>query len=181
MNNKMTIDYLTEDFFQRDTFCVAEELLTCWLCRKTAGGELIRSRITEIEVYDGFEDRASHAHRGMTERNRVMFGPAGRAYLYLCYGVHWLLNVTTREAGYPAALLIRAVEDCQGPGRLTRYFQLSGADNHRTLSPDHGLWLAPRSGHYDWSLEKRSRVGIASAGSPWMDLKYRYCAVRTAR
>ena len=176
----MTIDYLTEEFFQRDSFCVAEELLACWLCRKTEGGEVIRSRITEIEIYDGFEDKASHAHRGMTARNRVMFGPAGRTYLYLCYGLHWLLNVTTREVGYPAALLIRGVESCQGPGRLTRYYHLDGRDNDRLFSPSQGLWFAPRSGRDSWSFEKRPRVGIASAGFPWEELKYRYCAVQKA-
>lgn len=178
---KAAIEYLKEDFFQRDSFCVAEELLACWLCRETEEGQLIRSRITEIEIYDGFADRASHAHRGKTARNQVMFGPAGRTYLYLCYGVHWLLNVTTREAGYPAALLIRGVQDCQGPGRLTRYFQLSGTDNDRPLSPDQGIWLAPRSGPYDWRLEKRARVGIDSAGSPWSDLRFRYCATQQSR
>ena len=65
--------------------------------------------ITEVEVYDGLRDRGSHAAHGKTQRNSPMFGRAGYWYVYFTYGMHWLLNVVTRERNYPAAILLRAV------------------------------------------------------------------------
>ena len=115
-----------------------------WVSNCAAGldsGKIIRARICETEAYDGFEDRASHASNGATTRNVVMFGPPGRAYIYLCYGVHWLLNITTREKGYPAAVLIRAVESVEGPGRLTKHFQINSSFNDQLLTRVGGLWL----------------------------------------
>ena len=162
-------------FFERDSFQVAEEILGCTLFRKLSDGDVIHSIITEVEVYDGFSDKASHAHRGLTKGNQVMFGPAGRAYIYLCYGIHWLFNVTTRESGYPAALLIRSVIDCEGPGRLTRYFNINGEQNNQLLNKETGLWLEADRNECKKNFEKRPRVGINYAGKPWVDKPYRYC------
>ncbi len=75
--------------------------------RKSAHCEAMM--ITEVEAYDGFRDMASHAHRGKTERNKVMFGPAGHWYVYFTYGMHWMLNIVTGPKNYPAAILIRSV------------------------------------------------------------------------
>ena len=168
-------DILDNCFFERDSFQVAEEILGCALLRKLSDGDVIRSIITEVEVYDGFFDKASHAHRGLTKRNQVMFGPAGRAYIYLCYGIHWLFNITTRESGYPAALLIRSVIDCEGPGRLTRYFNINGEQNNQLLNKETGLWIEADCNGCQKNFEKRPRVGINFAGKPWVDKPYRYC------
>ena len=168
-------DILDNCFFERDSFQVAEEILGCALLRKLSDGDVIRSIISEVEVYDGFSDKASHAHRGLTKRNQVMFGPAGRAYIYLCYGIHWLFNITTRESGYPAALLIRSVIDCEGPGRLTRYFNINGEQNNQLLNKETGLWLEADRNECKKNFEKRPRVGINYAGKPWVDKPYRYC------
>ena len=97
---------LEEAFFDRPTLTVAEELLGKNLCREV-NGEIRRMRICEAEAYDGPDDKACHAHRGKTPRNEVMFGAAGRWYVYLCYGIHWMLNAVTGPADYPAAVLIR--------------------------------------------------------------------------
>lgn len=115
----------------------------------TPGG---RVRIVECEAYAGDEDPASHAFRGRTKRNEVMFGPPGFAYIYLNYGIHWLLNVTARPEGEPAAILIRAVRHLDqdepasalaGPGRLTYRLgigqEFNGAD---LLDEDSPLHLA---------------------------------------
>jgi DNA-3-methyladenine glycosylase len=99
---------LGKAFFNRPTPRVARKLLGKFLVRRYRGRELA-GMITETEAYDGFADRGSHAHRGKTVRNAPMFGPSGCWYVYFVYGVHWMLNVTTREAGYPAAVLIRGV------------------------------------------------------------------------
>lgn len=97
---------LGKKFFDRDTILVAKELLGKFLVRRL-GRRGITLLITEVEVYDGFRDRASHVARGKTNRNSIMFGEAGRWYVYFTYGMHWMLNVVTREVGYPSAVLIR--------------------------------------------------------------------------
>jgi DNA-3-methyladenine glycosylase len=168
-------DILENCFFDRDSFLVAEAILGCSLLRKLPNGNIIRSRISEVEVYDGFLDKASHAHRGCTKRNEVMFGPPGRAYIYLCYGIHWLFNITTRESGYPAALLIRSVIDCEGPGRLTRFFNINGGQNKQLLNYETGLWLEADGNDCLKKFEKKPRVGINYAGKPWVNKPYRYC------
>lgn len=105
-NRNMKQLILQQHFFRRPTIRVARELIGKFLVRKWRGREIV-GMITEVEAYDGFHDKASHASRGMTARNAPMFGPAGNWYVYFTYGMHWMLNVVTREKGYPAAILIR--------------------------------------------------------------------------
>ncbi|MFW5874327.1 MAG: DNA-3-methyladenine glycosylase [Verrucomicrobiota bacterium] len=165
---------LGKRFFDRETVTVARELLGKRLCRRLASGKILRARITETEAYDGFEDKASHAHRGATTRNVVMFGPPGRAYVYLCYGVHWLLNLTTREEGYPAAVLIRGVEGAEGPGRLTRRMQIDGAVNRQLLSRVNGLWVEDAEAVDPCRIEAGPRVGVDYAGEAWASMPWRF-------
>ena len=166
---------LNKTFFDRPTLDVARELLGKQLCRRLDSGKIIRARICETEAYDGFEDLASHASKGATTRNVVMFGPPGRAYIYLCYGVHWLLNITTREQGYPAAVLIRAVEGVEGPGRLTKHFQITSAFNDRLLTRVGGLWVEDAAVALDEdSIVATPRVGVEYAGSEWAAIHWRF-------
>jgi len=165
---------LKKDFFARDTVEVARDLLGQVLCRRLATGSVLRSRITETEAYDGFEDRASHAHKGMTPRNRVMFGPPGCAYVYLCYGVHWLLNVSTRENDYPAAVLIRGVEAVSGPGRLTRRFEIDQRFNARPLRRVEGLWIEAGESVSESAIVETPRIGVAYAGATWASMPWRF-------
>lgn len=111
---------LGQNFFNRNTLVVAEDLIGKFLVRKI-GKKEIAAMIIETEAYDGEHDKASHAHKGKTERTKVMFGPAGYLYVYLCYGMYWMLNVVTGEKDYPAAVLIRAVtfSPIQNVGRRT--------------------------------------------------------------
>ncbi|MDA3874001.1 MAG: DNA-3-methyladenine glycosylase [Kiritimatiellae bacterium] len=162
------------NWFCRSTPVCARELLGQHLCRRLPDGTVHRARITETEAYEGFDDRASHAHRGPTPRNEVMFGPPGYTYLYLCYGVHWLLNVTTRERGFPAAILIRGFEGVTGPGRLTRYLELKGSHNRLPLYKKHGLWIESGPAIPDPEVVSGPRVGVDYAGPEWAAKPWRF-------
>jgi DNA-3-methyladenine glycosylase len=106
-------------FFARDVHVVARELLGRWLVHRERRG-VVAGRIVEVEAYGGPEDAASHARPGPTERNAVMFGPPGRAYVYLIYGMHHCLNVVTGREGEAGAVLIRALEPRLGLARMAR-------------------------------------------------------------
>jgi DNA-3-methyladenine glycosylase len=131
--------------------------------------------ITEVEAYCGPLDRASHASRGPTPRNRGMFGPPGYWYVYLCYGVHWMLNLVTGPDGYPSAVLLRGVEDFSGPGRLTRAFQITKIFDGRTCSRGTGLWIeGPAKVLPDWRRRRGPRIGVDYAGPQWSAKPYRW-------
>ena len=160
---------LTTRFFEQPTLQVAEKLLGKYLVRGVAptrersGSRLIAGMITEVEAYDGPHDRASHASRGQTKRNEPMFGPAGHWYVYFTYGMHWMLNIITREEGYPAAVLIRGVKlekkdtmtrhsaertgdefYLDGPARITKFFKIDKRFNNKKAVLKNGLWIEDR-------------------------------------
>lgn len=102
--------YLKEDVIQ-----VAKDLLGKWVCTEIDGGPTTSGMIIETEAYAGPEDKASHAYGNRrTKRTEVMFGPGGHAYIYLCYGLHHLLNFVTNVEGIPHAVLIRAIYPTDG-------------------------------------------------------------------
>ena len=98
---------LTAKDYAADAVTMAKALVGAWLCRRLEDGTVVRRRITETEAYCGEEDTACHAHKGRTARTDVMYSAGGCAYVYLCYGMHEMLNVVTGPEGYPEAVLIR--------------------------------------------------------------------------
>jgi DNA-3-methyladenine glycosylase len=104
---------LNRKFYNRSTLKVARELLGKYLVVEK-GGHYVCGKIVETEAYIGRNDPASHAYRGMTPRNKVMFGHPGYTYVYLTYGIHHCLNFVTKKKGFPAAVLIRALEPADG-------------------------------------------------------------------
>jgi DNA-3-methyladenine glycosylase len=154
---------------------VAPQLLGRWLCRRGADGVVTRSRITAAEAYCGPRDRASHAARGPTPRNRVMFGPPGVWYVYLCYGVHRMLNLVTGPEGYPAAVLLRGVEEASGPGRLTRALKITKNFDGQPCSRRAGLWIdGPAEIPVGWRRRRGPRIGVDYAGPRWAAKRYRW-------
>ncbi len=164
---------LPKSFFIRPTLTIAEELLGKFLVR-TYRGKTHAYMITEVEAYDGFEDKASHAHKKKTQRNEVMFREGGHIYVYLTYGMHYMLNIVTGEKEYPAAVLIRGVKEVSGPGRLTKALNITKALNTKSLQKDSGLWVEDRGVDITKkNIVRTPRIGINYAGE-WVDAPYRF-------
>lgn len=164
---------LTQQFFNRPTLKVAKELLGKFLVRK-AGRKEIAGMITEVEAYVGPNDKASHASRGETARNRIMFGQAGNWYVYFTYGMHWMLNVVTERKGYPAAVLIRGISGTYGPGRLTKFLHVDNIFNGKQAKKNIGLWVEDRGLEIKESRIKRGkRIGVEYAGK-WKNKPWRF-------
>lgn len=159
-------------FFHRDCLTVAPELVGKVLVRRMPDGTLRRVRIAETEAYRGEEDRGCHASKGRTRRTELLYGESGLLYVYLCYGMHWLLNVVTGEAGTPQAVLFRAGEDYPGPARLTKHLQVDKAFHGASLTSHPDLWVEDDGCRP--VLETLPRVGIDYAGPEWAAKPWRF-------
>ena len=165
---------LNKKFFERDTLVAAEELLGKFLVRKS-GEKEIAAMITEVEAYDGHKDKASHAHRGRTARNAPMFGDAGIWYVYLCYGMHNMLNIVTGPEKYPAAVLIRGIAGFDGPGKLTKHLNIGRNFNNKKACRKTRLWIEDRGVVVAKKhIRKLQRIGVDYAGEEWANKKYRF-------
>lgn len=161
--------------FLRPTLTVARDLIGKYLVRHNRG-EVLAGKIVEVEAYVGTSDRACHASKGRTARTEVMFGPPGVAYVYLIYGMYHCLNVVTEREGFPAAVLIRAMEVdgrlIDGPGRLCRLLKIDRSLNGLDLTLKQFLWFEDRGvpvARRD--IDQLPRIGVDYAGEwarkPW--------------
>ena len=166
-------------FYARPALTVARELLGARLVVEEGGWRRV-VRIVETEAYVGEHDLACHASKGLTPRTEVLFGPPGRAYVYLIYGIHHCFNVVTDAEGVGAAVLVRGVEPLEGlppggrtdgPGRLCRALGLSLAHNRRELQGG-GLYLEEGEPVPEARVERGPRVGVEYAGE-WARAPYR--------
>lgn len=184
---------LPRAFFARPAPAVARDLLGALLVHRLADGARLIGRIVEVEAYIGDgTDPGSHSHRGPTPRNRSMFGPPGRLYTYLSYGVHVCANVVCEASGSGAAVLLRALEPCEGgermralrglapgaperaiasgPGRLAQAFGITLADDGRSLLRGALALRAPAAGAGPVRVATSRRIGITQGAA----LPYRY-------
>lgn len=186
---------LPVNFYARSTLAVARDLLGCRLVRILNGVRLV-GVITETEAYVGEDDLGCHAKAGRTKRTEPMYGPPGRAYVYFTYGMHWMLNAVTEAEGFPAAVLIRAVETVEGlrvvesrrakakkadwtngPAKLTAAFGIDSQQNKTDLTQtDSGLWIEPGIVISDLSVTSGPRVGLYSVPEPWKSVNWRFMA-----
>ncbi|MCL2767235.1 MAG: DNA-3-methyladenine glycosylase [Synergistaceae bacterium] len=150
------------EFFSRPAFEVAPELLGKLLCRKL-NGNMIKLRITETECYYGEDDSACHAYKGKTKRTWIMYENGGRAYIYLCYGVHNMLNIVTGEKGFPEAVLIRGAGEFDGPGKLSKAMKIDRSLNGINLIDSDNLWIEDDGSWKKYPFKTDRRVGIAYA------------------
>lgn len=178
--NALACAKLEAPFFRRPAIDVARDVLGTILVRRVRKKEY-RARIVESEAYVGAHDLACHASKGRTARTEVMFGPGGRAYVFLIYGMHDMFNIVTSVPGDPQAVLIRAAEpldgwqaDLSGPGKLARALQITRAHNGLDLSGDKLFLLA--NPDYQPEIVITKRVGIDYARE-WKDALLRFVDV----
>ena len=174
---KSSFKKLRRSFFRRPAVELAPALIGKILVRHI-DGKAFQARIVETEAYLGPHDLASHAAKGRTARTEVLFGPAGRAYVYLIYGMYQMLNVVAGGVGEAQAVLIRAAmplngwkADLSGPGRLTRAFQITRSEYGLDLTGDQLYFLDDPA--YQAQVISAKRVGIDYAGE-WKDAPLRF-------
>ena len=180
---------LSHKFYNRPTLTVARELLGTRLVHISNGKKLV-GLITETEAYFGFDDLASHAKAGRTIRTDPMFGEAGHAYIYFTYGNHWMLNAVTEKEGFPAAVLIRAIQpiegielmmkrrlgrDTFGPGKLTQAMGISKSQNYADLTESSSpLRIEAGIKIPDKIVTIGARVGLNKTPEPWFSKPWRF-------
>ena len=152
------LDY---DFYHSPCLTVARNLVGKVLVHRLPDGKILRLRISETEAYCGEADTACHAHKGKTKRTEVMYQKAGTIYIYLCYGVHWLLNIVTGEEEQPEAVLIRACRDANGPGKLTKHLGITGELNRKSICGE-DLYIEDDGFTCQVTTDKRVGIGYAS-------------------
>lgn len=180
---------LTRDFYNRPTLQVARNLIGTRLVRILEGKKLV-GLIAETEAYISGKDLACHAKAGITPRTAVMFGEAGHAYVYFTYGNHWMLNVVTEREGFPAAVLIRAIQPIQGvdvmlerrngrdtfgPGKLCQAMGITKIENGVDLTKRTGsLWIEAGIKIPNSLVTKGPRVGLNNTPEPWLSKPWRF-------
>lgn len=156
---------LPRGFYDRKTITVARDLLGKLLVHVSDGVERV-GRIVDTEAYLGPHDLAAHSARGLTPRNKIMFGPPGFAYVYFIYGMYFCMNVVTEREGHASAVLLRAVEPVKnvegrscGPGLLCRAMKIDKRLNgHDLLSND--FFIAAAAGAAVFKTVKGPRIGV---------------------
>lgn len=191
---------LPRSFYDRSTLNVARELLGARLVR-LEDGVRISGVISETEAYVGEEDQGCHARSGLTARTAVMFGSPGYAYIYFTYGMHWMLNAVTEKEGYPAAVLIRAIQPVEGidviakrrgkqprprwtdgPAKVTQALGIEKILNGVDLCDTNGgLWIEPGISIPDTSVTISPRVGLYTVPEPWKSKPWRFLVVKSAK
>lgn len=177
---------MERSFFNQPTLRVAKQLLGKYLVRQIDRKKLV-GRIVETEAYIGPNDKASHASFGKTKRCWPMYEQAGIAYVYLIYGMYWMLNIVTERKGKPCAVLIRAVEPFQinriqnlnklrklgaGPGRLCRWMKIDESFNGEDLTKSKRLFIVDKGEKVIKNqIVSATRIGVDYAGQwakkPW--------------
>lgn len=176
MTNK---DRFNRNFFSNDVLEVAPKLLGGFLVRRFDDDKIARSIITEVEAYRGAGDLACHANKGRTKRTEIMFAPGGFVYIYLIYGIHWMLNIVTGLTDNPQAILIRGVEGFSGPGRVTRQLNIDNSFYGEDLCSSDRLWVEKSNIHP--IIETGPRIGVDYAGEYWAKIPWRFWIKGQAR
>lgn len=149
---------IDREFYRQDSVSLARALVGKILVRRLPDGTELRVRITETEAYTGVDDTACHAHKGKTQRTEVLWRDGGTIYVYLCYGMHNMMNIVSGSEGDAQAVLIRCCEGYPGPGRLTKALQITRSLNGEDMLSCSELWLEDDGMKVNITHDKR--VGI---------------------
>lgn len=163
---------LNQNYFEQDVLTVAPDLLGKILVRQFEDGNIQRWRITETEAYRGEEDQACHARKGRTIRTEIMYAQGGAVYMYLIYGMYWLLNIVTGPKDIPQAVLIRGLEAISGPGRVGKALKLDKGFYGEDVTVSEKLWIEDSNVHVNYTVEPR--VGIDYAPNEWRLKPWRF-------
>lgn len=190
--NKYPMARLQRPFFARPTLTVAREILGKRLVKFESSGQRLSGNVVEVEAYIGATDMACHARHGRTQRNQMMYGRPGTAYVYFTYGMHWMLNFVTEHDGFPSAVLLRSVVPTEGmeimrerrgcpdrqltngPAKATQAFGINGSQNGYDLcSPGALLFLEDRD-ELPQHFAATTRVGLGETPEPWLSMPWNY-------
>lgn len=160
------------EYFRRGAAELAPELVGKLLCRRLPDGSVKKLRITQTEAYCGESDTACHAHKGRTKRSETLYHDGGTVYVYLCYGMHWLMNIVAGGIDDPQAVLIRCCDGASGPGKLTKALGIDGSFNDADILTSDELWLEDDGAEVNITLD--TRVGIGYADAPDRESKLRF-------
>lgn len=166
---------LGSDFYRQDVLQVAPELIGQYLVRSFPDGMEKKYIITEVEAYRGSEDLACHANKGRTERTEIMFHEGGHVYVYLIYGMYWMLNIVTSVENIPQAVLIRGIGNLGGPGILTREIEIDKGFYGENLMLSKRIWV--ESSNKKVKYQTTPRINIDYAGEVWSKKEWRYLLV----
>lgn len=157
--------------YRKNAVELAKFLIGSYLCI-VMDGEVKKYKILETEAYCGEEDTACHAHKGRTKRTEVMYGEAGLLYVYLCYGIHNLLNIVCGEKELPHAVLIRSIEGFDGPGKLTKHLEIDRSFNYVDLVDSKIIWI--ESDFQVKKIKSSKRIGIDYASLEYKNKNWRF-------
>lgn len=159
----------------KKTVALARSLIGKHLVRRFPDGREEARMITEVEAYHGESDLACHARAGRTARTAMLYEPGGVWYVYLCYGIHEMLNLVVGPAHWPAAILIRGVEGISGPGRVTKRLGIDRTLNGAAAAPASGLWIEDRGSRVArGKVRTTKRIGVEYAGEFWAGKLWRF-------
>ncbi len=162
-------------FFQRSASIVAPELLGKQLVRQYSDRTTTTLTIQEVEAYDGVQDLANHGAKRRTPSNEIMFACGGYFYVYLCYGIHLMLNVVCDQTETPAAVLIRGAGDINGPGKLTKFLQLEKNLNGKLPQPENQVWFIDTGTKVKQSdILVTPRIGLSKYAGKWQNKPLRF-------
>ena len=165
---------IDKNIYKLSSIELAPKLLGKILCR-SINGKVLKYRITETEAYYSEQDTACHAHKGKTNRTKIMYEEGGVAYIYLCYGMHWMLNIVSGSKDIPQAVLLRSVEGYNGPGKLTKILNITGKLNGENLINSNKIWL--EDDNFICKFKSESRIGINYATEEYKNKLWRFILV----
>ncbi len=184
----MTEKIIEKDFYTQDAVSLAKSLLGKLLVRKYNNGEKRYFIITETEAYLGVEDKACHCSKGKTERTKVMYEEGGTIYIYLIYGMYWMLNIVSGKKDKPEAVLIRGIAEISEYGKLIKHYDGPGKagkvleiskdlfNGQKIYNKTTGLFISVPQYKISFKMEQLPRVGINYAGEPWISKPWRFVA-----